>query len=111
MNRRTLGPLLIAMFLVLLLAACGGGSGVEKNIFVAPTMVECEGEGPQMCLLIKENAEDDWQLWYDAIEGFDYQEGFVYELLVEEQTVENPPAGASSKSTGASRIRRHTRST
>ena len=96
MNRRSLGPLLIAMFLVLLLAACGGGSGVEKNILVAPTMVECQGEGPQMCLLIKEDAEDDWQLWYQPIEGFDYQEGFLYELTVEEKTVDDPPAGGSS---------------
>ncbi|UCG24826.1 MAG: META domain-containing protein [Chloroflexota bacterium] len=96
MKRRALGPLLTALLLVLLLAACSGGSGVEKNIFVAPTMVECEGEGPQMCLLIKENAEDDWQLWYQPIEGFDYQEGILYELTVEEQTVDDPPAGGSS---------------
>ena len=96
MKRYSLGPLLIVTILIILLAACSAASGEEKTIFVGPTMVECEGEGPQQCLLIKENAEDDWQLWYEPIEGFDYQEGFVYELKVEEKTIENPPAGASS---------------
>lgn len=82
-----------------LLAACTAGSAssaVEKTIFVGPAMVDCVGAGPQKCLLIKEKQEDKWQLWYDSIDGFDYEEGFLYELLVEEQTVEDPPADASS---------------
>jgi heat shock protein HslJ len=82
-----------------LLAACSAGSAVpavEKTIFVGPAMVDCVGVAPQQCLLIKERLDDEWQLWYDSIEGFDYEEGFLYELLVEEQTVEDPPADASS---------------
>jgi heat shock protein HslJ len=78
-----------------MLAACSAG-GEEKTLYVGPTTVDCEGEGPQQCFLIKENPEDDWQLWYEPIEGFDYQPGFTYELVVEEQTIEDPPAGASS---------------
>jgi len=88
--------LLIILILAILLAACSGSSGEEKTLFVGPTMVDCEGEGPQQCLLIKENLEDDWRLWYESIDGFEYQEGFLYELLVEEETVENPPAGGSA---------------
>jgi heat shock protein HslJ len=79
-----------------LLAACSAGSAVEKRIFVGPAMVDCVGVAPQQCLLIKENLEDEWQFWYDPIEDFDYEEGFLYELLVAEQTVDNPPADASS---------------
>lgn len=95
MKRNVLRPLLLLTFLAVALAACSSG-GEEKTIYVAPTMVDCEGEGPQECLLIKENPEDDWQYWYYGIEGFDFQEGYNYELVVKETTTENPPAGASS---------------
>lgn len=70
--------------------------GVERQIQVGPILVECEGEGPQECMLIREDEMDKWQLWYSPIEGFQYEEGFLYDLLIEEQTVENPPAGGSS---------------
>jgi heat shock protein HslJ len=90
----------VILFLLVLLglgliAACGSSS-VEKTIFVAPQKVECVGVAPQECLLIKENAEDDWQFWYDPIESFEHEPGFLYELIVKENTVENPPADASS---------------
>jgi hypothetical protein len=78
------------------LAACTAGSGIEKRLYVGPAMVDCVGVAPQQCLLIKENVEDQWQFWYDPIEGFDYEEGFLYELLVEEGTVKNAPADAST---------------
>ncbi len=68
----------------------------EVTWFVGPEKVECEGEGPQECLQIKENPEDDWQLFYDNIEGFDYEEGFNYEIELRIEAVENPPAGGSS---------------
>ena len=72
------------------------GSSVEKTIFVAPQKAECVGVAPQDCLLIKENADDDWQFWYDSIEGFEHEQGFLYELKVKENKVENPPADASA---------------
>lgn len=97
MRRHSHVSLLLATVLVLLMAACSSGGGEEKTIFVGPSMVDCEGEGPQQCLLIKENLEDDWRLWYEPIDGFDYEQGFVYELLVEEETVDDPPPGATSR--------------
>jgi heat shock protein HslJ len=47
-------------------------------------------------MLVKEDFEGDWRLFYDRIEGFDYEEGYEYELLVNEQEIEDPPADASS---------------
>ena len=35
-------------------------------------------------------------LFYSQIEGFEYEEGYTYELLVQVDPVENPPADASS---------------
>jgi hypothetical protein len=46
-----------------IIVACGSEGGNEKSILVAPQMVDCEGAGPQNCLLIKDNPEDEWQLW------------------------------------------------
>ena len=47
-------------------------------------------------MLVKESPEDDWTYFYDQIEGFDYEEGFTYELLINEVPVSNPAADASS---------------
>jgi heat shock protein HslJ len=58
--------------------------------------VDCEGEGPQTCYLVKENREDEWSLYYFEIDGFEYEPGYEYELIVSENNVENPPAGGSS---------------
>lgn len=111
--------LAIMVLLLGVLAACGGeeatatsGPGAqpaptdtaapepaaaeEKTIFVGPIMVDCEGVGPRKCLLVKENPDDEYTLFYDPIEGFEYKEGYEYELLVKVESVEDPPADASS---------------
>ena len=94
--------IVFALFImaVVLLSACApqpaGDDVPEKTILVAPVLVECEGEGPQTCTLVKENPEDNWQLFYDQIEGFEYEEGYDYIIKVREEQVENPPAGGSS---------------
>jgi heat shock protein HslJ len=68
----------------------------EQTLFIGPYLVECEGEGSMVCMLVKERPEDDYGLFYDPIQGFDYAEGYEYELLVRIDSVENPPAGGSS---------------
>lgn len=70
--------------------------GTIKTLFVGPELVDCVGVAPQQCLQVKENEADDWTLFYDQIEGFTHEPGFIYELRVQETTVENPPADASS---------------
>lgn len=98
----------IMILAVLMLAACAstlgtestgqetGHEAIEKVIHVGPTLVDCVGEGPQKCMLIKEKSEDEYSLFYDQIVGFDFEEGYEYRLVVKEEQVENPPAGASS---------------
>jgi hypothetical protein len=51
----------------------------QKTIYVGPNLVDCIGVAPQQCLLIKENPDDDWSLFYGQIEGFDFEEGYEYE--------------------------------
>ena len=59
-------------------------------------LATCSGVGLRQCLRVRSDANADWSLFYDAIEGFDYEAGYTYELLVTETPVENPPADGSS---------------
>ena len=45
---------------------------------------------------MKEKPEDAYQLFYGTIDGFEYEEGYEYELVVHVEQVENPPADAST---------------
>jgi heat shock protein HslJ len=68
----------------------------EKTLIVGPELVECTGVAPMMCMQVKENPEDDWQLFYDQIEGFTHEPGFDTVLRVSVSPVPNAPADASS---------------
>jgi heat shock protein HslJ len=70
--------------------------GVVKTIYVGPELVDCVGVGPQQCMLVKEDPNAEYQYHYTGIEGFDYEPGYEYELLIRETTIDNPPADGSS---------------
>jgi hypothetical protein len=70
--------------------------GEVVTLYVGPERVDCVGVAPQRCLLVRETAETDYSYFYSTIEGFDYEPGYEYELLVEKTPVENPPADGSS---------------
>lgn len=84
--------------MVLLSVACGpaGSESTTQTLFVGAEQVDCVGVAPQRCLLVKENAESEYVFFYDAIEGFEWEEGHKYELLVEVTEIDNPPADGSS---------------
>ncbi|HLV34403.1 MAG TPA: META domain-containing protein [Spirillospora sp.] len=91
---------IISGLMILLLAGSAAALAQEadvKTLFVGPVRVDCEGAAPQQCLLVKEVADGEYQLFYDVIEGFDHEAGFEYELRVEAEAVENPPADASDR--------------
>jgi hypothetical protein len=63
---------------------------------VAPQRVTCVGVDVQQCLQVRPAAGAPWQLFYDHVEGFDFEPGFRYRLLVARRPVADPPADASS---------------
>ena len=83
-------------FVFLVLACTTGNTNIVKTLIIADHLVDCTGVAEQKCMLIKEMSEDQWSNFYDQIEGFEYEEGFTYEIRVEVQKVDNPPADASS---------------
>lgn len=88
--------------LLIILGICAASGGltneaVEKIWYVGPEKVPCTGVAPQTCLQVKENISENYSLFYDNIEGFCYSPGYEYVIRVMEESVENPPADASSK--------------
>jgi len=65
-------------------------------LYVDSKLVDCVGVGPQQCMLIKQDPDSEWQMFYDTIEGFDFQEGANYQLNVTITEIKNPPADSSS---------------
>lgn len=93
-----------AAMLLFTLAACqpvqdtrmAAGAAREVTLYVGPELVDCVGVAPQKCMLVKENPEDEYQYFYSAIEGFEFEPGYTYELRVRVDPVANAPADASS---------------
>ena len=75
-----------------------GECSISKTriLYVDSKLVDCVGVSPQQCMLVREDTDSDWQMFYDKIEGFDFQEGMQYKLKVMVTNVENPPADSSS---------------
>ena len=77
--------------------------GLESkiNMMVNSYTVGCFGEMEGTCLLIQEGnmiGSENWENFYfsNSIEGFSYEPGFVYGLVVKKTEVENPPLDGSS---------------
>ncbi|MEZ4851121.1 MAG: DUF4377 domain-containing protein [Bacteroidia bacterium] len=57
----------------------------------------CSGEAIQLCMRVKHGeSKSDWEYFYDQIEGFSYEPGYIYELEVEKEEIPNPPQDGSS---------------
>ena len=85
---------LILLLMVVVAISCTSKDTVKFTI--APTTVRCTGSAPQDCMQVKKGNSDQWEYFYDTIEGFNYEKGYEYVLEVKEEKVENPPADASS---------------
>lgn len=83
--------------MIILILACIPGQAQEaKTLYIADHLVDCIGVAPQKCMLVRESPDEPWGNFYGRIEGFEYQEGFNYEVRVEVFRIDNPPADASS---------------
>lgn len=76
----------------LVFTACSGKKMKTETLIVASSQGDCVGVAPQKCLLIMREGENTWEYWYDGIEGFDYEPGYEYVILIHHEKIENPPA-------------------
>lgn len=72
----------LAATAVVALAACGvlrdGEKSEIREVVVGPELKDCVGIAPMQCMVV------DGELFYDGIDGFDYEEGYEYRLKIEE---------------------------
>ncbi len=109
---RIVAPALL-VGVALLAAACGSAdtsAGAESTASTTPEgdaanvtrlwikgeTVDCIGEAPQTCLQVAEAEDGEYLYFYDAIEGFSFEEGTSYVIDVEITEVADPPADGSS---------------
>ena len=79
-------PRLAALAAAALVAACAyqAYETHERRLSIAPDPVPCADGTPGSCLRVTDAEGDSWITHQDEIEGFAYDPGFTYELLVEE---------------------------
>ncbi|MFC3532088.1 META and DUF4377 domain-containing protein [Vogesella facilis] len=67
-----------------------------RLIYVAAERQPCSGVARMMCLQVRDDKNQPWQLHYGEIEGFKPEPGIAYRLRIKEVKVANPPADAPS---------------
>ncbi|MEU0538678.1 DUF4377 domain-containing protein [Nocardia sp. NPDC005978] len=71
--------------------------GAEQfEIYVGPATVPCTGVAPMECLRVRRDPNAAWENHYSGIEGFDFEPGYTYHLLIEQRPRADPPADAPS---------------
>ena len=84
--------ILLATFVI----ACNSNN---KTLLINSYKVDCSGVSDQTCLQVATESDSlVWENFYSAIEGFDYQPGYIYKLEVDVETipVTEVPADAST---------------
>lgn len=71
-------------------------AGEIVTLFVGPETADCVGVAPQQCLQVRYDPDDEYELFYSSISGFEFEPGYDYELLVQKTPIDNPPADGSS---------------
>lgn len=99
--------LAILSFGLIFLTACSSQkSGTQSGdpgitLWVNSATVDCVGVGPMKCLQVQQGEaidEEQWKMFYSGIEGFEFEPGYRYKLLVKTDTLpqDQVPADASS---------------
>jgi Domain of unknown function (DUF4377) len=84
---------LISIFIL----ACEGADEAQPQLIlkVKENKISCTGyEGQTECYLIQQGNKidsEEWEYFYEQIEGFVYEPGFVYKLLVVKESIVNAP--------------------
>lgn len=65
------------------------------TLYIDSELVDCVGVGPMKCMMVRTDESEEWQNFYDKIQGFEHQAGNRYALSVKRTKRENVPADAS----------------
>jgi heat shock protein HslJ len=89
------------LFSLLTVFALGWNASAQKTLkmLVHEAPQNCQRMMPQQCLNVKINGAKEWELFYDRIQGFEYQPGYVYQIVVIETPRPEPVPADLSKMT------------
>ncbi|MGY3862670.1 DUF4377 domain-containing protein [Aeromonas lacus] len=88
-------PLLVSA--ALLLTACQDTTAPQgETLYINSQLVDCVGVGPMQCMQVRSDEQQPWTLFYQQIEGFQFEPGYQYQLTVSKEQLTNVPADASS---------------
>lgn len=63
---------------------------LQKTIIVKEEKAACEGNPGAKCLQIKKPEQKEFEIFYQDIEGFVFEEGYRQTILVNERHIPNP---------------------
>lgn len=92
----------LAWIVLLVPLCCTSQPGPNEHIYwVNSLKVPCVGVAPAQCLQVHKGEHLDpteWKVFFDSIEGFEFEPGYVYKLRVKEEKLDKTglPADASS---------------
>jgi len=82
---------ILLVFTLLFLSGINLVSAQEKTVYVASEMVRCKGMLEVMCLQLKDSPQKPYDIFTTNIQGFTFEEGYEYKLLVNVRSYENAP--------------------
>ena len=72
-------------------------SSRTETMRVASERVDCFGIEEQLCYKVKHQGDKHWSMFYNSIDGFNFESGYEYNLKVKIVTIDNPMADGSSE--------------
>ncbi len=91
--------LIVVSLFLLFASACQQNTAEQTNVktlLVSSRKADCVGAAPTQCMQTREKADAPWTNFFGAIKGFEYQEGYFYEIKIKVTKIDNPPADGSS---------------
>jgi len=73
----------------------------EYIYWVNSLKFECSGVGRMQCLKIQKGNElnkNEWKFFYDKIDGFEYEQGYIYKIIVKEDKIQTEQVRADASS-------------
>ncbi|MGY3917266.1 DUF4377 domain-containing protein [Aeromonas australiensis] len=89
-------PLFISAALLLTACQSAPTPSKEETLYINSQLVDCVGVGPMQCMQVRSDELQPWTLFYQNIEGFQFEPGYRYQLTVSKEQLTHVPADAPS---------------
>lgn len=71
----------ITLIFLFFIIGCGWDEHIE-TLIIGPYKVDCVGAFEQECYLEFNEESQEWHFFYESIQGFDFEPGYIYTLKV-----------------------------